>query len=307
MPRTKRGPALFDLLARGADRAPELLKVPRWWARRDTPVRTPQAEMRSAEDMAGTLGPSVVGEPTSGGSATDDALSSRIAPLAELDGGLIRLSFTSLTAAIGLFVVAIVLIGALAMGRQAGDRQGFKRGYEAGRASYAAGVASEVDAARGQPPATHVVSGLLDVNKAVPPKPGKEALPGTTKETQPKTAASTDLTVPGGEAPTEARPAKWIRGHTYLVAQEFVAGRADDAGRAREFLAQNGVAAEVVRSRSGAIQVITTQGYDRDNPAQREMADQLLKKVQALGTKYFAAGGGYKMQGYFKTLKGDSW
>jgi hypothetical protein len=263
--------------------------------------------MGSAEDTAGALGTSVPSEPTAGGLVTEDALSARIAPLAELDGGLIRLSFTSLTAAIALFAVAIVLIGAFALGRQSGDRQGFKRGYDAGRVSFGAGPASEVDAARSQPPATHVVSGLLEDTKEGPSKPGKAALPRTTKETPPKTTVSADLAVPASEAPTEARQAKWIRGHTYVVAQEFAAGRADDAGRAQEFLAQNGVAAEVVRNRSGAIQVIAAQGYDRDNPTQREMADQLLKKVQALGAKYFAAGGGYKMQGYFKTLKGDSW
>jgi hypothetical protein len=37
------------------------------------------------------------------------------------------------------------------------------------------------------------------------------------------------------------------------------------------------------------------------------MAEELLKKLHAVGSKYYAGGGGYKLEGYFKTLKSDRW
>jgi len=63
----------------------------------------------------------------------------------------------------------------------------------------------------------------------------------------------------------------------------------------------------LVRLSNGATQLITTQGYNRRDPTQHQMADQLLEKTRTLGAQYYAAGGGYKLEGYFKSLKSDTW
>jgi hypothetical protein len=202
----------------------------------------------------------------------------------ELDGERIRVSLTSFSAALLVFVGLIVAFGAFELGRWSGEANGFTRGHAAGRESYEADVMDEIEAARNQPPATHLVNGLLGEPEGLAMAEHDPAESG---------AAST--------AP------QWIRGYTYIVAQEFSAGHDNAAGQAQEFLAVNGVATELVRLTNGGVQLITTQGYDRRNPTQRRMADQLLEKIHALGAQYYAAGAGYKLEGYFKTLTSETW
>jgi len=91
------------------------------------------------------------------------------------------------------------------------------------------------------------------------------------------------------------------------VAQGFAAGREADAEEARVFLAANGVDAAVVPLDSGGTRLITTQGFNRNDPTQRTLADQLIDRIRALGAEYYRSGGGYKLEGYFATLKGDRW
>ncbi|MCH8146823.1 MAG: hypothetical protein IH987_02380 [Planctomycetes bacterium] len=57
----------------------------------------------------------------------------------------------------------------------------------------------------------------------------------------------------------------------------------------------------------GSIQLITTQGFNRRDPAQKQMAAAALEEVHKIGKLFYAQGGGYKLKGYFKTLKGDAW
>ena len=90
------------------------------------------------------------------------------------------------------------------------------------------------------------------------------------------------------------------------MAQEFTAGHADSARQAKAFLDGRGITTELVQYPSGSVQLITTQGYNRNDPTQRRLADELLNKVRAAGAEFFAQGGGYKLEGYFKTLKQDS-
>ncbi|MCH8146738.1 MAG: hypothetical protein IH987_01930, partial [Planctomycetes bacterium] len=195
--------------------------------------------------------------------------------------GSIRLSLTSTWAAAGLFVGLTTLLVAFEFGK----RQGFTGGVEAGRASYAAEATSEIDLARLQEPTTHIVAGLLD------------NVPGT----DPATRA-------GGK--TKLAPVaktSWIRDYTYIVAQEFAGGQAESARQARAFLAKDGVETAMVIQPGGSIQLITTQGFNRRDAAQKKMAAAALEKVHKIGKRFYAQGGGYKLSGYFKTLKGDSW
>ncbi|UCC31921.1 MAG: hypothetical protein JSU86_06515 [Phycisphaerales bacterium] len=274
MPRSKRGPALFDLLSQDEATEPETDNLPGG--------RGPGQQSRGATEAAPTLPGKVSGPagPLEARSSTGGD-----GPFIELDGDRIRISLTSVTAAVAVFAAMVIALGVFEVGRRLGEQGGLKRGHAAGRASYVADAMSDIEAARSQPPATELISDLL-------------------RQTAADGAVADAVT---GETAADSEGPDWIRDHTYIVAQEFSAGRRDDAQRAREFLVEHGVATELVRYPSGAIQLITTQGYNREDPTQREMSDQALRKVHAVGAQYFASGGGYKLEGYFKTLKSDSW
>ena len=274
MPRSKRGPALFDLLSQDEATEPQTDNLQE---RRD-----PGQESRDATGAAPSL-PETASSPVKPREERSNAGGD--GPFIELDGDRIRISLTSVTAAVAVFAAMVIALGVFEFGRRLGDQGGFKRGHATGRASYVADAVSDIEAARSQPPATELISDLL-------------------REPAADTAVADAVT---GEKAADSEGPDWIQDHTYIVAQEFSAGRRDDAQRAREFLTEHGVATELVCYPSGAIQLITAQGYNREDRTQREMSDQLLEKVHDVGAQYFASGGGYKLEGYFKTLKGDSW
>ena len=91
------------------------------------------------------------------------------------------------------------------------------------------------------------------------------------------------------------------------MAQEFARPGIGDIAKAQAFLAEHGIETAPVQYESGSVQLITTQGYNHQDPTQKLMANELLKKLHAVRAKYYAGGGGYKLEGYFKTLKRDSW
>ncbi len=260
------------MLTKEEVRAAEPLKIPGWWEREQS-VRCSvpgPAPARPEPDPA-----------PSGSPASQDERVRMI----ELDGDRVRISLTSLSGAIAVFVALVVVLGGFEAARRFGEREGFRRGHAAGRASYAADTVSEIEAARRQPPSTNIVKDLLR-DADVP------ALSG--------------LAI-GGEASDEFPAPSWVRGFTYIVAQEFGGEHEEHARRAQGFLAEHGVETELVRYVSGSMQLMTVQGYNRTDPAQRRMADELLAKVHNVGAKYFSGGGGYKLDGYFRTLKGEHW
>jgi len=277
MTKRKHGPRLFELLGDDREQVSATLEVPRWWSGRAKAPKPPPpapAKERAAPSPL-RLAPS----PEGTGAAS----------FFEMEGDRIRLSFTSTTAAVALFVTMVMLVATFELGSRSGHRKGLRVGYDRGRESYAAEAIGEIEAARAQPPATHLVGNLLAEPRATPADPAP---------------------IQGAAAPTAspaAAPSGWIRGHTYIVAQEFAAERPEDAEKARAFLAEHGIETEPVPLKSGAIQLITRQGFNHADPGQKSIAAQLMEKIRSVGGKYFAGGGGYKLEGYFKALKTDQW
>ena len=276
MRRAKRGPALFEVLSAEVAQTSDTLKVPSWW---------PEGGRLGA---TGPITPEPVSVGTDAGErrVSETAVADAPVPFVEMDGGRIRISFTSVTAAVVVFLALAALLAAFELGGHYGYRDGFQVGHETGRASYAAETISEIEVARRQPPATQLVTSLL------------EAAP------EPISAPSKTVSKPALPSPPLT---SWIRDYTYIVAQEFSSGRSDDARQAQEFLKQNGIPTEVVRLPNGAIQLITTEGYNHKDPTQRRIAEQLLEREHRIGADYYANGGGYRLKGYFKSLKGDAW
>ena len=275
MRKRKSGPALFDVLSRERDTTSDPLEVPPWWSSGGVLARPKPVRLLGHGNVAGSSGltdevPAGMGESI---------------PFLDLVGGRMRVSFTSVSAAAGVFLVLVAILAGFELGRRSGDDAGFSRGYEAGRVSYAAEAMDEIQVARSQPPVTQLVQSLL-------PGPGMNLGQGNAR--MERRAAEGQSTV-------------WIRDHTYIVAQEFAAERTEDVQHAQEYLEKHGIATALVRLPGGALQLITKQGYNQKDPIQKQLAEQLLGKEHGVGSKYFAAGGGYRLKGYFRTLKGDTW
>lgn len=290
MPKTKHGPALFELLDRKRQDAARVLRVPRWWSgARGTRLAGGGKAANGGPDAGADRILKLTPEGGDGAPASANDRPERQAehePLLEVDGRRIRLSFTSLTAAIAVFLALMALLAAYALGSRSGMRAGMQAALLQ-EPSPADGVKDEVQEAKSQPPATHLVGTLLDppmATKSPPAEPAAAAAPSRS-----------------GNAPA------WTRGLTYILAQEFAGQNVEAADRAQAFLAEHGIASTVVRSRGGAVHLMVTQGFDTKDPKQKESGEQLLQKLRAVGAKYYASGGGYKLEGYFKTLKGDTW
>lgn len=286
MRKGKRGPALFELITEGSDAPADSLRVPDWWSRRGK-GRMPEAIVAGKQLPDADVDRKVAGSACSAGIVDGDVDDPQLAVvppperLIELTGERIRFSLTSGMAAVALFVGLAFLLVSFEIGTRRGEAYGRRVGFEGGRASYAAEVASDIETARALPPNTDLVRNLLS-------DPG--AAEGTREEAS-KLAEATG----------------WVRGHTYIVVQEFKPGRKDDGLAAQAFLWQGGFKTELVETASGGNQLITAQGYNHRDPAQKRMVEQMLQKIHTRGAEYYAQGGGYRLKGYLKTLKSDTW
>jgi len=279
MGKSKKGPALFELLGVGGDSDPASAQIPRWWsAGKKAPDLHESRAARNAPNLT------LVSEDRSGDGE----------PIFELDGNRVRFSFTSVTAAVAIFAILGVVTAGYLAGVQSGELAGYKRGLETVRTAEPLSATDEIQLARAQPVATHLLAPLTGQSAPTnnpAPKPAK-AEPAATS------AAAPAKTAPGPG---------WVRDLTYIVVQEFARGAAENARAAQQFLAQKGVDAAVVPAPGGGVHLITAQGYNHKDAAQKRAADQLLAKVRTIGEQYFASGGGYKLEGYYKTLKKDTW
>lgn len=271
MRKAKRGPALFELLSADTEQTTDSLRVPTWWAGQE---REFGGRVIKIAPKAETQAPATASRDSR---AEEDTRS----PLLTVVDGSVRLSLTSTAAAIAVFVGLTALLIAFEFGKG----RGFADGVKAGRASYVAEAASEIDLARQQEPATHIVAGLLDDVAGM----------GPATQVDGKTDSATDAKT------------SWIRDYTYIVAQEFAGRQAESAREARAFLAKHGVETAMVIQPGGSIQLITTQGFNRRDPAQKQMANTALEEVHEIGQRFYAQGGGYRLKGYFRTLKGAGW
>ncbi len=286
MAKAKRGPALFELLGEEGSRAGEV-KVPSWWSR-PTQLTDLHSARAARAAHAADESPTDFEEPSR--SAVDRDSDS---PLFEVEGDRVRVSLTSVTAGVALFLGLAIVLAAYGLGSRRGEAGGFRRGFDAGRADGSGVPTDEIAALRNQPPASHLVDSLLKEQPATPPS-------GTVvRQDRP----TTKTVAPAGADSAVG----WVRNLTYIVVQEFPTANLEKARHARDFLGQRGVNTELVPLNKDTTMLITTQGYSHGDPAQKRLAEQLMEKIRAIGAQFFAAGGGYKLEGYFKTLKNDNW
>lgn len=301
MRRSKNGPALFELIGdralsgraaarpAGGDHPPEMA------------ARTP-ADSRLPDPAAPGEDPAVAAwdearRPEAG--AFDHTVADTVV---QFEGDRVRISLSSLGAAMATFAVIVILAGGFLLGKSRGRQDGVLAGYEAGRASFEAVVVNDIEAARKQSPATYLIGGLLENQE--PSKPSGKPSRGSERGLAPNLGVEEGTTAAPAR-PGNAQPA-WIDGFTYIVAQEFPGTARADAEAAQSYLEQHGVSAAIVTQPGGRLQLTTVQGYNRKDPAQRKLSDQLGEKVRAIGAQYYASGGRYKLEGYLKTHKNES-
>ena len=148
MAKSKRGRALFDLLDDDGQEIADLLTQERRGARtsaRGVEPKTKRSEPSGAKALR--LAEPVVSE--------EDQVR-----WLRLDGRRIRLTLTSVTAALVLFGALVLLAVAFKIGDRTGFTDGVAQGFEKGRASFAAETLSEIDLARTQAPATQLIEDL---------------------------------------------------------------------------------------------------------------------------------------------------
>ncbi len=223
-------------------------------------------------------------------------LSSQTSPWVAVRGRSLVLTLSSTSAGIAVFLALLLLSGAYLIGSSVGERRGQERGFKLGRDSYTSSTIDEIEKARQLPPSPQLLGGLLrDEPVATPERSGNSSvLPETSDE----------ASVP--EALPESGIA-WVGGYNYIVAQEFDGQASQEAESARLFLSENEVPAAVVRLRSGKLATVVLEGFNLKEPTQRRRADLLKEKVARLGSKYFSAGGRYKLEGYFAAYKSGAW
>ena len=261
----KDGPALFELMRK---------KRPTEGDTAETP--TPDVASQPCEPPLADSPGAPEGQPAA---AKANKSPSEPIPLLELVGEHLRVSLTSVTAAVALGLLLILLAVAYEVGHRAGRETGFGEG----QTSFEARTASEIEAARSRPPEPELLSGL-------------EPTPAT------ESAAETH----GTPMLTDAHGAPFVRvpGDTYVVVQEFRTDGWEDARHAQEFLRLREVNTALIAGPAGTCRLLSTQGYNYRDPAQKEQGQELLKRIHAIGREYRSAGGRYGLEGYPMTYTG---
>ncbi|HNQ24345.1 MAG TPA: hypothetical protein PKK06_14760 [Phycisphaerae bacterium] len=265
---SKSGPTLFEVMRRAA--GPQPTPEPK------TPLRTEQGELETTTPVRPPAGDKQ--QPAGAGPGAEAPAR---APLLEFTGRQLRVSLGGVSAGVTVGVILLVVAGAY----QLGHRSGYHEGYAAGSAAYEARAVDEIDSATRRSPDEGSAVGRYAVS------PSSQSLPG----------------VGGDEAVSDVNGQVFlpVPGNTYIVVQEFAQGRLEDAAHAQEFLKAQGVDTVLLRQRSGALQVLTTEGFNRKDAAQKAASEQLWQRVRALGDAYRAAGGRYGLQGYLMTYTGQ--
>lgn len=278
MPKSKNSPALFELLRKNRNEASDGLQVPAW-------VGAPSGT-RAQETARTTVRESPSPRNPKDSSGHEEETANVL--LVDLDGPLLRISLTPKSGAVVVFALMVLLAMAYVLGRSSAGGGAPPNLEGVGGTS----PADEISELQRRPPNPQLVEGLTVGASPTGPRPPAEAVRPASMESRRNVLDSKTA---------------WVKDQTYIVVQEFNAGHADDARRAQEFLAQHGIPTALVVLSGGVIHLTTTEGYNRKDPAQAAKADELLRRVHAVGDKFFASGGRYRLKGYFKTLKEDSW
>lgn len=219
-----------------------------------------------------------------------------VEPLLRIDGRVIRVALDSTRAAVAVFALVVLMTVAWVLGHGAGRKSGMAQAWQAARAE-GNGTRDEMDRLREGPPQPEVTQGLGTsplVPDEGPAEPTRVAPPSTTL------ASRTDPA-------RRASSAEWTAGLTYIVVQDFAWSAREDALRAQEYLRQYSIETSLEETPGKWHHLIATQGFDWDDPTDRDRYDRYLRRIQTIGQTYYKNGGRYKLEGYAKKLTQEHW
>lgn len=232
------------------------------------------------------------------GQASSDASSA-----VSFENGRLMLSLTSTAAGIAAFALVMLLALVFWSGSSWGEHRGKELGFKQGRESYSKDAIDEIEQARAQQPNQDIVSELL-TNSEVKSGTGDAKSAASSRPGDTGKGTESGKPADGGKSTeADARKVAWVEGYNYIVAQQFDVSALDDARAAQQFLLDNQVPTAIVRVKDG-YRLITIEGFNFKEPTQRQRADLLKKRIAGIGQRYAAAGGRYKLEGYFAAYKG---
>lgn len=298
MGKGRTGPALYELIRKAGERGEQgRLDTPKWW--RSSPEEARLAKLPQIKRPADTadriaertpkppIRVSTTPEPVE--TAGDEPVQPRTA--VEFQGGQLVVSLNTVAAAAVIVGLLVLVAGVFLAGRNIGFGSGLEEGYQTGLDSIRADTADEIEIARLKAATDENL--FADVGDS-PLTPGQR---GALPVAESAKAAET----PDGVA-------EWIRGYTYIAVQDFGVGQRQAALDAQAFLRERGVDTSIVElSGSFPYRLVTTRGYNRTDPAQKQRQDGFQSQLEAMGREYSKAGGRYALKGYLVTLTQDSW
>ena len=282
MPKPKDSLALFEIMRSSEPQGP---KKETSTASRQARTATP-SEPPTADGQPSTTNGDLAAAAARNARPADDRPSR---PWFEIAGGQVRFAFTSQGMAVAIFALALLVVAAYAVGLWVGNARGEKAGYRAAKLDTQAAVMDDIQAARAEPPAESLFEGV-------------GTSPIVRRSTETAETLAVDL------HPASADEPAWVRGYTYVVVQDFRADAWADVEKAQRYLLDNGIETAVVElDGDWKYRLVARQGFNRDDPVQRKLADEFLVRVRTVGEAFFQAGGRYRLEGYFKKLTADHW
>lgn len=198
-------------------------------------------------------------------------------PRIKTRGDRIELSLSTLSLAVMLFVVGLLLVGAFAVGKNIGYESGLRRAR--GEAELLSD--DEFAELRDQPAQPEVLQDLGSVEQRVVADAARER-----RETRPTQAGFVDNL-------------------NYVWIETFSAQ--EDAARAQTYLRGRQVESVPIQ-RNGKWILVSTEGFDYQIPEEKKASLDLLEQIKQIGREYFQAGGRYRFDGYVsKKRPGDNW
>jgi hypothetical protein len=215
-----------------------------------------------------------------------------VSPVLQMADGQVRLALSPVLAAVVIFAFVCLMVVAYWTGVRIGESRGHDAGFVEGRDYANAAALDEIQEARAKPPAEGLFKGV-----GVTPVRRTDTTSATGGQRNPGPRPG------GGETQTG-----WVPGYTYIVVQDFRTGDRPAMEQARRFLLENGIETAVIELSGQYVgRLITTQGFNWEDPVQKQLYEDYLARVRELGQAFFENGGKYRLQGYPRTLKAETW
>ena len=292
------GPALYELIRKASEGGGQgRLDTPKWW-RSGPPdarlaklplVKRPVATAEEAAERDPEPPVRVTQAPQLAEEAVNEPGKARTT--VEFEGGRLVVSVNTVAAAAIIVGLLVLVAGAFLAGRNVGFDNGLAEGYQAGLESIRAETTDEIELARSK--AVSDENLFADV--------GESPVSRGNRGSSPATESAKPRETPDGVV-------EWIRGYTYIAVQDFGVGERQAALDAQAFLRERGADTSIVElSGNYPYRLVTTRGYNRTDPAQKQRQDAFRTQLEAMGSEYSKAGGRYALKGYLVTLTQDSW